>query len=1034
MDRSTLSKAVSSGHFSPKRAAAVLAAVLTGAVFCAADALAGSYPFGSRTRDVNDLGNQYVPFHAHLWDLLHGRAHGGLFVNWQSGFGSSFLPDVGTYLGSPFALLVGVFPRDEIDLAVYVITVLKTASAGAAMAWLLLVLRRGRWWGAGLLGTSYALCGWSLAVASYNPMWLDGLLALPLLCLVGEWTLRRRRPLLGVLIVALAWIANFYTAYMATLAAGLVLLLRLWLSGLSNRQRLRTAGRAALTVALGVGLAAPLVTVVYFGTKHAYPGRVVDFRPVPTEDLLARLLPTTYSFGSPAVYAGTAALLLALALPFHRAVPRRTRVGWTVLVAAVALSLQWGPTHLVWHAFATPQGSPYRQAFVLCGLLVIAAWQSLSYGPPDLRALGAAGALLTLIAAAASRSALVHHVTWAVFGLAVVGAAGGLALLRHATAEGAASAGQVTDVGHVTDVGRTPGGERRLEAGPRFDAGPRFEGAPRFDGELRSGAETRLDGEPRSDSGPSLDGEACSGAGLRSDGGARSGSGLRSDGEPRSGSGLRSDGEACSGSGLRFDGEVCSDSGPNPDGEPRSVSGLSPDGEARSGARPRSDSSPTPARRRRTVLVGLALLLLFGGQFGEAMATSAQASRLRLDHMDDYAPWGERQQEQADVIARADGWPRYRTDPGREQTVANDPMVVGGEGAQYYSSLTSDVLSRTLSALGGGWTSRGRSLQSLDNPVTDAVFSIGARVHSPPDPHQNWFAQDGSRPTVTRQDVPPLVTVRPSTATPSRWGPSPYRNQELLLGARVYTVPRITIRTGTGKPPTAGNAAHPGLLVPAGTGKPTITATCPAGNEVYLWAPHFSGTARTADGATGRFRSDALVTKIAAMQRLGTVPPSGKLRIELTPNRDSRVPQGAVGCLDTARLHTAVEHLKATGATRVSVDDATVKAQLPAGSKGVAVIAAPRIAGWRCAAGDATAVPAKAYHGLIAVPLDGSANSLTCTFHPPGLRLGATVGGASLLTLGLLGVLTAVRRRRTPHAPAPTTTPARPLERVTGAR
>ncbi|MEU6144853.1 YfhO family protein [Streptomyces sp. NPDC047081] len=909
MDRSTLSKAVSSGHFSPKGAAALLAAVLTGAVFCAADALAGSYPFGSRTRDVNDLGNQYVPFHAHLWDLLHGRAHGGLFVNWQSGFGSGFLPDVGTYLGSPFALLVGVFPRDEIDLAVYVITVLKTAAAGAAMAWLLLVLRRGRWWGAGLLGASYALCGWSLAVASYNPMWLDGLLAFPLLCLVGEWTLRRRRPLLGVLIVALAWIANFYTAYMATLAAGLVLLLRLWLADLSSRQRLRTAGRAALTVGLGVGLAAPLVTVVYFGTKHAYPGRVVDFKPVPTEDFLARLLPTTYSFGSPAVYAGTAALLLALALPFHRAVPRRTRLGWTVLVAAVALSLQWGPTHLVWHAFATPQGSPYRQAFVLCGLLVIAAWQSLAYGPPDLRALGAAGALLALIAAAASRSALVHHVTWAVFGLAVMGAAGGLVLLRYAAGGGGATAEGVTDI-----------------AEPRFDS------------------------------------------------------------------------------------------------EPRSVAG------------PRSAGSPAPAPRRRTALVVLAVLLLFGGEFGEAMATSAQASRLRLDHMDDYAPWGDRQQEQADVIARVDAWPRYRTDPGREQTVANDPMVVGGEGAQYYSSLTSDVLSRTLSALGGGWTSRGRSLQSLDNPVTDAVFSIGARVHSPPDPHQNWFAQDGSRPTVTRQDVPPLVTVRPSAATPGKWGPSPYRNQELLLGARVYAVPHITIRTGTGKPPTPGDAAHPGLLVPAGTGKPTITAKCPAGSEVYLWAPHYSGTAQTTGGPTGRFRSDALVTKIAAMQRLGTVPASGNLRIELTPNRDSRVPQGAVGCLDTAALHTAVEHLKATGATRVSVDDATVKAQLPAGSKGVAVIAAPRIAGWRCAAGDDTAVPAKAYHGLIAVPLDGSSNSLTCTFHPPGLRLGATVGGASLLTLGLLGVLTAVRRRRAPHAPAPTTAPARPLERVTGAR
>jgi uncharacterized membrane protein YfhO len=844
------------------RAAALLAAVVAATAFCAADLLARSYPFGPRTRSVNDLGNQYVPFHAHLWDLLHGRADGGLLVNWQSGYGSSFLPDLGTYLGSPFALLVGLFPRDEIDLAVYVVTVLKTASAAAAMACLLLALRPGRWWAAGLLGASYALCGWSVADASYNPMWLDGLIALPLLCLVGEWTLAGRRRFLGVLIVALAWAANFYTAYMATLGAALVLLLRLLLAGLSRRQALAAAGRGVLTVALGVGLAAPLVTVIYIGTKHAYPGRVRQFAPVPEQDLLARLLPTTYGFGSPALYVGITALLLALALPFHRAVPGRVRAGWTVLVLAVTLSLQWAPTHLVWHAFATPQGSPYRQAFVLCGLLVIAGWHALSYGPPDWRALGAAAALLALITAVASRSALVRPYAWPVLLLAVGGALGGLALLRLA----------------------------------------------------RAGERSRL--------------------------------------------------------------------------------------------------------------AVLAVVLLIGAQLGESAATSAAATRLRLGHLDDYAPWGERQERQAALIAEADGWPRYRTEPGREQTVANDPMLVGGQGAQYYSSLTSDVLSRTLTALGGGWTSRGRSVQSLDNPVTDVVFSVGARVHSPPDQHQKWLPRDGGRATVSRQqDVPPLVTVRP---TPDRaaFGPSPYRNQELLLGTRVYSVPRVTVLGADGRPVPDGRVGSGSTTKAA-----TVTARCPAGRQVFLWAPNFSGTARLAGApAAARFRFEFPRNR-AAMEPLGPAPASGLLRVELTPERPGRIPVGAVGCLDTARLHTAAAGLRATGATEVTVSDGTLHAELPAGSRGTAVVAAPRIAGWRCATGDGPARPAGEFHGLIAVPLDGGSTALTCTFHPPGLRLGTAVGGASLLALALLGVLTALRRRRTP-SPS-TTTPAR--ERVTTA-
>ncbi|MFB6754498.1 YfhO family protein [Streptomyces sp. NPDC056353] len=943
MNRSTL-------RGKPRPAAALLAAAITVTAFCAADAVARSYPFGPRTRAVNDLGNQYVPFHAHLWDLLHGRADGGLLVNWQSGFGSSFLPDLGTYLSSPFALLVGLFPRDEIDLAVYVITVLKTACAGAAMAWLLLRLRPGRWWAAGLLGSAYALCGWSLADASYNPMWLDGLVSLPLLCLVGEWALSGRRRLLGVLIVALAWIANFYTAYMATLGAGLLLLLRLWLSGLPRRRALAAAGRATATVALGVGLAAPLVTVVYFGTKHAYPGRVTHFAPVATEDVLARLLPTTYGFGSPALFVGTTALLLALALPFHRAAPVRVRAGWSLLVVAVALSMQWTPTHLAWHAFATPNGSPYRQTFVLCALLVVAAWHTLSYGVPARRALAAATALLVLAAAVASRSGLVHSYAWPVLLLATAGALGGLLLLRH------------------TEAARPT--------------------AP---------APTRAGSLPGAGGGPEAAGSGPATAGI----GSTAGTG------PAAGTGAA----------------------------------------ARAGG------------RGRGVLVGLAVVLLVGAQIGEAAATSAAATRLRLNHLDDYAPWGDRQRSQSEAVSEADGWPAYRTDPGREQTVGNDPMVVGGQGAQYYSSLTADVLSRTLTALGDGWTSRGRNVQSLDNAVTDAIFSVGARVHSPPDQHQRWNPRDSTPVTVSRQDVPPLVTVRPAAAPGARtgvsaFGPSPYRNQELLLGTRVYTVPALTVRTADGEQPerAAGDRAGTVIEVPrtkgsgaqgsrgrtAAASRPSIAAQCPAGSEVYLWAPHFSGTARLTDTParplTGRFTSDA--AKIAAMQRLGTAPASGRVRIELSPTRTGTVPDGAVGCLDTARLRTAVQRLEETGADEVTVSDGTVRAQLPAGSTGTAVLAAPRIAGWRCAADGAETKPAATYYGLVAVPLDGSATSVTCTFHPPGLRLGAAVGGASLLTLVLLGTLTAVRRRRSARHPAlrtAGTTATRPREHTTSA-
>ncbi|MGW2561372.1 YfhO family protein [Streptomyces sp. NPDC001514] len=789
----------------PRRAtslrASALAALVTTVAVCAGDAVARSFPFGPKTRSVNDLGNQFVPFHAHLWDLLHGRAGGGVLLNWQSGYGTSLLPDLGTYLTSPFSVLVGLFPREDIDLAVYVITVLKMAAAAAAMTWLLLTLHRGagRRWVAAVLGASYALCGWSVIEATYNTMWLDGLIAFPLLCLVGEWARGRRRPVLGPTVVAVAWIANFYTAYMATLGAALVVVLRLLLDeDTGARDRVRTLVRAAATTLLGIALAAPVLLPVFLGSKHAYPGVVRQFQPAGWKDVLARTLPATYSFSTPALFLGTGALLLACALFFHRGVPRRERLWWTALAVTVAVSFQWEPTHLAWHVFATPNGSPYRQTFVLAGILVIAAWVCVAHAWPGRRALLSGTAVLAMIALGAAVSDLVTGWTFPLFLAGLAAAGGGLVLAERSA---------------------------RRQQRPRY--------------------------------------------------------------------------------------------------------------------------------------VVVAAVLLCCGLVGQAAATIAYTDRQRLGRLDDYPAWGADHSARAAAVAEADGWPRYRTDPGREQLTGNDPMLVGGEGGGYYSSHTPDVFTRTMAALGAGWTSRGRNVQSLDNPVTDALFSVGARVRS---------ASPGAAPQVVRAaEVLPLVTVRPRGPEP-RYGDSPFRNQELLLGSPVYGSP--------------------------------VNGVCPAGTDVFLWAPDYAGTARLGDGEPVKLIGRPPKRR-APMTALGTSTGPGS-RIVFGDGGPPR--EWSAGCLDRAALAAAVDRLKSTGAVSVNVRDNGVRAELPPGSTGTAVLAALRIAGWSC-----NGAPADRHLGLVAVPLDGRTTVVDCSFRPPGLRAGAAIGGAALLVLVLLGALPAAR-------------------------
>jgi hypothetical protein len=371
-------------------------------VLCAVAIARRQFPFGPGSRSLNDLGNAYVPLHAHLHDLLLGAARGDLLFTWNAALGTPFLPDYVINLSSPFAPLVAFFPRDRIELAVFVITVLKYGAAAAAMARYLRVTYGGSRWLAPVFGMSYALCAWGFDDGSYVPMWLDGLVALPLLLRAVEWGIARRPLWQPALVVALAWEANFYTGFMASALASLVLVVRLVTLPLTLRERGAAIGRLAVAFGAGLALTAPLLLPMLRAVRAAQPADTGSFVPAPWRAVIARLLPGTEGVGvTPSLATGSVVLLLAVGFLAEDRIPRPVRVAWGGLAAAVLLSFQWAPTQAAWHGFETPNGSRYRQAFVFSALLVILGWQTLRAGPlrPRVVVVGAAGVAACLLAA-----------------------------------------------------------------------------------------------------------------------------------------------------------------------------------------------------------------------------------------------------------------------------------------------------------------------------------------------------------------------------------------------------------------------------------------------------------------------------------------------------------------------------------------------------------------------------------------------------------------------------------------------------------
>ncbi|UQX02516.1 YfhO family protein [Streptomyces sp. RerS4] len=787
----------------------LLAFLVTSGAFCAAWVARGSFPFGNTGRAINDQANQYVPFHRALWDLVHGQAAGDLLFSWRGGFGQQFLSDYHTYLGNPFSWLAVLVPRAHVDLAVFAITPITMGTAAALMAVYLGKLKPGPWWQRGVLGATYGLCGWALSDASYIPMWLWGLVALPLLGIAVEWCLEERRWPGVALFVALAWFGNFYTAMMATMAACVLLGIRLITLDLTGPQRLRALWRAASAAAVGILLTLPLLLPSFLSSGAAQPTKAGAFDPVRIEVFLSGMLPATHLWGGrPRLYVASLGLILAGCFLFNTAVARRTRLVWAAAVLLVAGSFQFPPTQYVWHGLAVPNGNPYREAFVFSGLVVIVAWLALAHRPRPLH-LALSAALLVV----------------ATF------------VLRH-----------TDDFGGWTWPAVLGGGAVSLAALVLLALG-----------------------------------------------------------------------------------------------------------------------------EKRRALIPVAAVLMVGVVFAESTvaAANADARRARERWAKPTATSNQSITRHFEAVREVDGWPAYRTDSGAPQTSYNDALALRAEGPQYYSSYLPEVTYRALEPLGYGYKNDGRTFFGADNPVLDAIFSIGARVRPGAEPN-TW--------TGAKFAAPPLVTVRSGAAFSS---PNPadsvYARQENVLGAKVYEVPAVT----------AGGTP----------GAQTYAARCTPGSEAFWYSPELYGTLRS--GSARR----ALEDRMSGVLPLGPVAASGLVEVTVD-TRTEGATAGAhpIGCLDRAALDARVRALTSSGATSVEAGGHTIEATLPKGTTGTAVFAMTAVEGWRCSA------PLKPFHGLVAVEVAAGTDRVSCSFTPKGLAPG--LGAAGLALLALVAVPVVVRRRR----------------------
>ncbi len=200
----------------------LIAFAIPAALTYLAYAIFGLYPFGEESVLCLDLNGQYVYYFEALRDAFWGD--GSIFYNWSRNLSGEFMGIIGYYLASPFTLIVMLLPEKFMLSSLLIMQLCKVGAAGVTFNYFLQKRRNVQPYPSLLFSTMYSMMAY-MVIQLIDPMWLDGLVFLPLIMLGIEYLVDDGRRLNYIIPLALMCVANFYIGYMICIFCGTVLLL-----------------------------------------------------------------------------------------------------------------------------------------------------------------------------------------------------------------------------------------------------------------------------------------------------------------------------------------------------------------------------------------------------------------------------------------------------------------------------------------------------------------------------------------------------------------------------------------------------------------------------------------------------------------------------------------------------------------------------------------------------------------------------------------------------------------------------------------
>lgn len=340
-------------------------------------AVRGIFPFGDNVYLRSDMYHQYCPFFSELWDKI--RNGGSLFYSWEIGLGSNFTALYGYYLSSPLNWFIGFFPHKYMIEMMNTIILLKLSLASVAFTYYIEKRFKVSNVTVSIFAMFYALSGFTAAF-SWNLMWFDCILLLPLVLLGLERLVNEDKGLLYTITLGLTILSNYYIAIMVCISLVFYFFMLLITMPVPKKKTvyLQKIGYFTIFSLLAGGLSAVILLPELYAlgltasSDISFPKTLTQYFSVVTV-LNRQLADTSVCIGLehlPNIYCGVAVFLLYPLYIFNKKIKIREKIAKSVLLFIFIFAFSFNIPNFIWHGFHYPNSLPARQSFIYVFILL----------------------------------------------------------------------------------------------------------------------------------------------------------------------------------------------------------------------------------------------------------------------------------------------------------------------------------------------------------------------------------------------------------------------------------------------------------------------------------------------------------------------------------------------------------------------------------------------------------------------------------------------------------------------------------------